>query len=238
MKITRPIQRFAQQRLRRLRMPLSIRRTRAAAARLLHGAQPDARSRLRIGAGRFTPIERVMRRCALRVVAGGRVAAQVMLNVWQRGGAAAPHRHADARPALRPVLASRAPTQPPVLRERAVVMQHTLHERLLERLAVAAASQPAVHTAMVVRVEQRSVYPRVPSMPMRAAVAPAAARAEAAAVETPPAATRRSAQADVPPPASSAAPLLAAQELARVTDHVIRQLDKRVLSYMERTGRA
>ena len=75
MKTTLPIQRFAQQRLRRLRLPLSIRRTRAAAARLLHVTQPDARSRLRNGAGRFTPVERVMRRCMVRVVAGGRVAA-------------------------------------------------------------------------------------------------------------------------------------------------------------------
>jgi hypothetical protein len=238
MKTTRPIQRFAQQRLRRLRMPPSIQRTRAAAARLRHGARADARSRLRIGAGRFTPMERVMRRCAVRVVLGGRVAAQVMLNVWQRAGTTAPHRHADTRPASRPVLASRVPTQQTVLRERVVVMQRTLHERLLERLEVVAASQPAGRAAMVVRVEQRSVYPRVPSMPMRAAVAPAAARAEVAAVETPPEATRRSAPADAPRPASSAAPLLAAQELARVTDHVIRQLDKRVLSYMERTGRA
>jgi hypothetical protein len=30
---------------------------------------------------------------------------------------------------------------------------------------------------------------------------------------------------------------LPAQELSRVTDHVIRQLDQRVLSYRERTGR-
>ena len=161
-----------------------------------------------------------------------------MLNVWQRAGTTAPHRHADVQPASRPVLASRVPTQPPVLRERVIVMQRTLHERLLERLEVVAASQPAGRAAMVVRVEQRSMYPRVPSMPMRAAVAPAAARADVPAAEMPSMATRRSAPADVPRPASSAAPLLAAQELARVTDHVIRQLDKRVLSYMERTGRA
>ena len=234
-----PIRRFAQQRLRRLRMPPSIRRTRAAAGRLVHGVGHAARLRMRTDAGRFTPIERVMRRCAARVVAGGSVAAHFMLNVWQRAGTAAPQRRADARPALRAVRPglALALARQPALRERVVVVQRTLHERLLERLTVAAPPRPAGHAATVVRVEQRSAYPRVPSMPMRAAVAPAAARAAARAVEAPPLAPRRSAPADPSRPASSAAPLLAAQELARVTDHVIRQLDRRVLSYMERTGR-
>lgn len=239
MNTTRPIRRFAQQQLRRLRMPLSIRRTQAAAHRLVHGAGAAVGLRMRLGAGRFTPIERVMRRCTLRMVAGTSLAAHFMLNVWQPAGMAEPPRHADARPLQRPVRAGLALARQPVLRERAVlVVQRTLHERLLERLTVAAAPQLAGHVATVVRVEHRSVYPRVPSMPMRAAASTATARADASAVDAPPVPPGRGATADAPRPASSALPLLAAQELARVTDHVIRQLDKRVLSYMERTGRS
>ncbi|MFL6653949.1 MAG: hypothetical protein ACJ8KA_04085 [Sulfurifustis sp.] len=42
---------------------------------------------------------------------------------------------------------------------------------------------------------------------------------------------------DAVPAAQPAALMLPAQELSRVTDHVLQQLDRRVLSYRERTGR-
>ncbi len=183
-----------------------------------------------------------MRRCTVSLAAGGGVAMQVMLNVSQRAGTTVAYRHPNVLAAARPVMTRRLPTQLPVLRERVVVLQRTLRERLverlLERLEVTPASLPASRTAVVVRVEQRNVYPRVPSMPMRVAIGPATLRADAPAVETPLLAPRRSAPADPPRPVSSAVPPLAAQEVARITDHVIHQLDKRVLSYMERTGRA
>ena len=161
-----------------------------------------------------------------------------MLNVWRLADGTVPPRHADAPPLVRLVRPGPMLARRPAPHEHTTVVQRTMHERLLERLTVAAAPPAVRHAATVVRIEQRSVYPRVPSMPMRAPVAPAAARADSPAADTSPVAPRRSALAEATRPASSAAPLLAAQELARVTDHVIRQLDKRVLSYMERTGRA
>ena len=155
MNTTRPIHRFAQQRLRSLRMPRSIRRTCAVARLLVHGVGDGARSRTRIGAGRFTPIERVQRRCAVRVISGASVAAHFMLNVWRLADGTVPPRHADAPPLVRLVRPGPMLARRPAPHEHTTVVQRTMHERLLERLTVAAAPPAVRHAATVVRIEHR-----------------------------------------------------------------------------------
>jgi hypothetical protein len=89
------------------------------------------------------------------------------------------------------------------------------------------------------RREGAATYPRVDFTMVRTPAAVAAAAVRAAAGPAP--ITERTAAAGQPrreavrqafEPAG-----LPPQELSRVTDHVIRQLDRRVLSYRERTGR-
>jgi hypothetical protein len=232
------IHRFAQQQLRRLRASLSLRRTRAAADRLLRSLRRGACAVPLRAASRFTPIERVMRRCAVRVVAARGVSANLTLHAWLRAGISVPELPAGTAPTLRSGRAARAPR--PMLRERVTVVQRSLHEHLLERLAVAtaSASAPAVRAATVARIEHRTVYPRVPAMQIRAAVvATAAARIGAQVPEAPRVAPLPGLSTDARRAVPDAAPVLAPQELSRVTDHVIHQLDRRVLSYLERTGR-
>lgn len=118
----------------------------------------------------------------------------------------------------------------------------THHRATLLLHRAAAGLHTTAHT--LVRLEKTLREAR-PAPPQRVAMtlarsASAAPRADAAAPRRdaePPAVepTRPSA----PPASRPATPAFAlpAQELSRVTDHVIRQLDQRVLSYRERTGR-
>ena len=91
---------------------------------------------------------------------------------------------------------------------------------------------------MVTRVEQHHVFPRVQLTLVRVQlVVSSAARllAEPSVVQSP---GLRMAPAQHYGTKTLPAPLvLPPLELSRLTDHVIRQLDHRVLSYQERTGR-
>jgi hypothetical protein len=158
--------------------------------------------------------------------------------------------------ALRVIARAATPSEPPsaeVLRER-----FHLATRLVERSArilqlrstpmtvcvappapvETAHEPPSARVVMIQRVERQTFFPRITQVLARAAQP--AARPQPASTESAlQVAEHRIAQLSSATAASTAfaaAPLPAA-ELTRVTDHVIRQLDQRVLSYRERTGR-
>ena len=181
-------------------------------------------------AARVTPAMRTLRR----------------LRAWTRQVLRTVHVHVDVASPAR-VAVTQIDVHPVA---RTVVRAHqasssiaTHHrETLLLRRAVA-----RLHTATrsVVRTERtlREVATPPPQrLPMTLARSPSPSpRADTAPprrdVEPP---TSGRTRPPTPSPASSAvasAFALPAQELSRVTEHVIRQLDQRVLSYRERTGR-
>jgi hypothetical protein len=104
------------------------------------------------------------------------------------------------------------------------------------------------------RVEREIAFPRPPMMVAKALAAlsatgsdaswsstramPSTTQSDAGRHELSPETTRR-ADRDIAAAhnAAGAVPTLPLQELSRVTEHVIKQLDRRVLSYRERTGR-
>lgn len=181
--------------------------------------------------GRFTAIERVMRRIAVHL--NRAFTAHVKLQALLSSGTT-PH---TQRVEVRPSRGRDVPVHTLRQRERITVTQRLLHERLVQRLTRAAANAAAPRTAVVTRLEQRSALPRVqltmvrgqPAMPpvARGPAESTVARAtDARAVTVLPHATPAATALVLPP-----------QELSRLTDHVIRQLDHRVLSWQERTGR-
>jgi hypothetical protein len=218
-------------RIRRFR---SISDPRAFAARLrnVRDTGPQAR-----------PVARVLRRMPRPVLQRLWMPLHFALRVIQRGTA-------PWNPPLRAAPALPPPQAAGILRER-----FHLSTRLVERslrwlrahhAPVAAAVAPPAGAAglqptstrllMMQRIERQALFPRVTQVLARPALA-AASLGQAAG----PGASR----ADEPRPgplpgtprgAAPAASALPALELARVTDHVIRQLDRRVLSYRERTG--
>ncbi len=123
------------------------------------------------------------------------------------------------------------------LRESVRELMQTSVMRTTERVVQPA---PLVRpAAMVTRVERQVLFPRV-NVTLARQPGASAARRESVGPDGPP--LPLPVRAD--PRAPRAAELrtlepfsLPAQELSRVTDHVIRQLDRRVLSYRERTGR-
>lgn len=181
-------------------------------------------------ATRVTPAQRAMRR--LRAWTR-----QVLRSVQVRTEAAAPPRavvmHVDVHPATRVLLQTHHASTLSATHHRAtLLLQHTvarLHSATrtvahVERTLREAPARPPQRVPMTLT--------RSPSAAPRADAAPPHRDAESPAVE----------RARTPPPASTARPAasafaLPAQELSRVTEHVIRQLDQRVLSYRERTGR-
>ena len=187
--------------------------------------------RTRLAPGRITPVERVMLRSAIHV--NRSFTAHVSLQALLSAGAMR-HTHRVETLQLREGAAA-----VPALRqlERVLVTQRVLHERLVQRLTASTPHAAPPRTALVTRVEQRHVFPRVqltlvraqPAVPSAAGVAP-----DPSAV---PGSGLRAAVAQ-PRGTTPLPPLvLPPQELSRLTDHVIRQLDHRVLSYQERTGR-
>jgi hypothetical protein len=122
---------------------------------------------------------------------------------------------------------------------RAPVTQRVLHQRLIERLTrteATGATKTSPRVAVVTRVDRRQAS-RIEMVMVRAQASGAkAATTIADAAITAPGAVRPG--YSQPRVARPAPPLvLPAQELSRLTDHVIRQLDHRVLSWQERTGR-
>lgn len=103
----------------------------------------------------------------------------------------------------------------------------------VERLVHALAAQTRIPARR--EDEERAAFPRVQSTMLRTRATQPPANAGA-----PDASAPRGNHADEPRalaiPRSSPPPPLPASELSRVTEHVLRQLDRRVLSYRERTG--
>lgn len=220
----------------RLRPLLNVARLRAFAARLKAARLlwPAAASRRVQHIG---PVARVLRR------------AQVVL-----------HRHTLSRHALTQVLVSLARSDPPRLAPSGspVAARMPLVQRLVERrtlrvleravpmpmhgmpqAARPATAPPVMRLASPSRGERPLVFPRV-TMTLVRPQAPQGARFEAAPAGEPMSAAARrpttgpsgrTAQSPTGEPI-----VLPPLELSRVTDHVLRQLDQRVLSWRERTG--
>jgi hypothetical protein len=130
------------------------------------------------------------------------------------------------------------------LLERASQVSHFRHSRMFVGVALPQATTAMMpgtadsnRVQMIQRVEREILFPRVAqivrvSTPLAASPASAAelltqaAHARPAPLRTTPMFTVPLATAVLPP-----------AELSRVTDHVIQQLDRRVLSYKERMGR-
>lgn len=179
------------------------------------------------------PIERVMRRLA--PAAAPALHAQVHLHLARMTG----HRSTLLRTQFVhvPGRALPAPARADALRERTVLQGHAVRERSERRELILRPAAAPLPPARITRVEQRQVFPRVQlTLVRREAAAPARDATPAALASS----VRRQA-AGLPglaPSAAAPAPLvLPPQELARVTDHVLGTLDRRVLSWQERTGR-
>jgi hypothetical protein len=120
-------------------------------------------------------------------------------------------------------------------RERAQTrIVQRLESRFVHRVAAIAASQAATMSAHPRREVASARFSRLamtlarPRAPAPASLPPAMAGAQTHADRTGTHAPPRS-------PSAALAPL-PAHELSRVTEHVLRTLDRRVLSYRERTG--
>lgn len=138
-----------------------------------------------------------------------------------------PLRH--ARPSL--ALRRHAPPMPPL------PGIHTHHgEHHLTRIEPGRKEAPVASTTRWLRIEQRSVYPRIERTVVQSTARAASATAAHAAVDMPlaidPSRPRPLATPTVPPSELSLPP----RELSRVTDHVLQQLDQRVRSFRERQG--
>ena len=207
--------------LSRLRRPIPSRHA-AFAAGLRHGT----------AAARVTPALRAMRRLRAwtRVVLRS---VQVRTEVASSPPAALAV-HVDMHPVARTLLQTLRVSTASATHHRATLLLQRTESRLhtasrslvrVERTLREAPSRPPQRMAM-------TLAPGPASAP-RADVAPPRRDAEPPLAERP--------RAPAPPSAASAAAAdafaLPAQELSRVTEHVIRQLDQRVLSYRERTGR-
>ena len=125
--------------------------------------------------------------------------------------------------------------------ERASRVMQVRHSRMLVTVApaaitVAASAAPLPRVLMTQRVERQTFFPRVTQVVARAPAAPAV-RGDAALHAPPQFVEPRSApRTSAPHTEAIVAPALPPAELSRVTDHVIQQLDRRVLSYRERMG--
>lgn len=202
----------------------------------LASRRPEARH-ARAG---VAPLERVMRRSAIRSHAAFHLHLQLPARL-----ASVVERHTERR-IVQPAAGPQRSMQVRIMRSLMPVLRHELLQRLaerpIERRTVPGAAAPAPQLAAAARVGQRQAAPRVETVMLRtqptganaAAAAVAATGASLAAASPRPGTT----QAPSTPSASPAAPLvLPAREMSRLTDHVIRQLDHRVLSWQERTGR-
>jgi hypothetical protein len=125
-----------------------------------------------------------------------------------------------------------------MLRSSAHARTHTAETRV----TIVRSAQPPLTRGMSARpacVETRFAYPPVPRSVVRSGASPPSAksRAEARLAEATDPAESRAPTRFAPPPGTPAPVTLQATELTRVTEFVIGELDRRVLSYRERTGK-
>lgn len=184
--------------------------------------------------GRASPLERVMRRSAIHshsvfhvyLQPRARLAPGVVRHTERR------EVQLTARPQL-PLPVRTAWRRMPAIRHE---LLQRLSERLIERWTVAAAATPMPRPAVAMRVDRRQAAPRIETVMLRSQ--PPGAKVAAAADATFARAPDQRPRAAPPSLAQPAPPLvLPVQEMSRLTEHVIRQLDHRVLSWQERTGR-
>jgi len=185
-------------------------------------------------AGPASPVARVLRRVGVSLHLHGGTRHWQLVTALARAAVPA----SGAPPAPR----SAAPTlvQRLLQRERRHTIERHLatHTLWVERRAEASPAWRVAPVAVPARVEQAARYPRLAVTLVRQGLP-----ATSAAVTSLPreAGARSAAREAAWPPAARAAIEapggLAPQELSRVTEHVIRQLDRRVLSWQERTGR-
>jgi hypothetical protein len=182
----------------------------------------------------MSALERVMRRATVHTSYA--FSAQLRLQALLSAGIIRHTERVDVRPSRTlavPVHGMRQPL-------RVLVTQRVLHQRLVERLtrtAAAEATGASPRVGVVTRVDRRQAASRI-EMAMVRAQAPAA-KAAATIAEAAITAAADVRPGDSQPRVGRPAPplVLPAQELSRLTEHVIRQLDHRVLSWQERTGR-
>jgi hypothetical protein len=181
-------------------------------------------------------LDRVMRRSATHSHSAFHVHVQLLARL-----AAGVIRHTERRdvqwaagPQL-PVQVRPAWLRMPAVRHE--LFQH-LAERLVESRTVPGAAAAAPRLAIVTRVEQRQAAPRIETVMLRSQPPGAKASAAPAGDAHVTAASPRPGSMRAPPTQQPAPLVLPAQEMSRLTEHVIRQLDHRVLSWQERTGRA
>nr|WP_311528323.1 hypothetical protein [uncultured Ralstonia sp.] len=176
-------------------------------------------------------LDRVMRRTAVHISSA--VTAHVRLLALRPVSVIRHTERVDVRHVRTPGLPVVGPRQ----QIRFVMSQRALHERLIERLTHTQATTVVPATFPITRAAQRQTVPRI-QMVMVRALPPEATAANATTDSTVAASVQARAHAPQPRFAPPAPPLvLPPQELSRLTDHVIRQLDHRVLSWQERTGR-
>jgi hypothetical protein len=202
---------------------------------LLHarpgGASPADRARRTL---RLAPLARVLRRTAW-VVNGGSSSLHWTLQALPGLGRHAPAPRAEPRTAVvRSRLLERV-----AARERWVLVQRATQLQRVERRTELRTATASVRTVIAHPAVRLPAFAPLPLTMARSAPPPAR-----------PADARAVAQAAVPPAVGDAPPArrpratmtapevsLPPQELSRVTEHVIRQLDRRVLSFQERSGR-
>ena len=183
-------------------------------------------------ATRVPAIERVMRRLASVQVHRG-ATLHLRLQALLAG-----FRKQHTERIERQLLRAAAPPVP-VLREheKTLRIERVRHQRLLvlQTTRTEAPAAPALRPSFVMRVEHRHAAPRLQLILARTQPVPAQAAAappgESVTTSARPAPSH-------PRSAPPAAPMvLPPQELSRLTEHVIGQLDQRVRSWQERTGR-
>lgn len=134
------------------------------------------------------------------------------------------------------VLRGAVPVPAAARHERTLVRSHSRAERTFVRHE-SHTEVPSVRVLRTARIERHSAYPRVSVVLPRA---PAPAPVPTAAPPTAPptrSAARGLSEVRGPLGLPAVREPLPPQELARVTDHVLAQLDRKVLSFRERHGR-
>jgi hypothetical protein len=203
------------------RVPAGILRQRQFIARLL------ATRRVSIG---LTPIARVLRRVQQMQSSHTALSINVLMRLGQRTVSLQGELRNERE--RREVLH----TEHTKTVERIIARQRLLEQRVLES-RISRVAGVAERPALRERIERQTIFERVP-MALAPHSSTVAAKSEAV--------TRESRSDRVMPELGNVVPLTAAerlpaslpvQELARVTDHVIKQLDRRVLSFHERMGR-
>ena len=121
---------------------------------------------------------------------------------------------------------------------RVLDRQRSLETRVIEYRAAPPQAELMPQPVTPERVKRHGLFPRTPMMFVKPHAAVSATKSPASQRELQTEITKRASHEVESAHNAAQTPLtLPSQELSRVTDHVIKQLDRRVLSYRERTGR-